>query len=118
MAIINIDELRVSTIIGVLPWERQVKQNIFINLSFEIDAARAAVNDNLEDTTDYSQITKAITEYVGQTQLHLIETLAEKLADFLITEFSLVQLKLKITKPKAILNASGVSIEVIRSRNS
>lgn len=114
MALITIQDLKVSTIIGVLPWERQIKQVLYITISFEVNASQAAIQDNLEETIDYSQIAQSITQYVNQTQLQLIETLAEKLADFLIQEFSLTQLKLKITKPKAIPNATGVSIEISR----
>ena len=56
---IIIRDLLVRCVIGIQDWEREVKQDVRINLDLETDAWLAGESDDFRDTVDY----KAITEF-------------------------------------------------------
>ena len=58
--IIYIKDLRVQTIIGIFGWEREVRQEVSIDLEISFDCKKAAKTDSIEDTIDYKKITKVL----------------------------------------------------------
>jgi FolB domain-containing protein len=81
---IHIRDLAVRTVIGVYPEERREKQDLFINATLYVDLSRAGQSDNIEDTVDYKRIKKAILEEVESSSYHLIEGLAERIAEIIL----------------------------------
>ena len=79
--LIYIKDLRVQTIIGIFGWEREVRQEVSIDLEMTFDCKRAAKTDAIEDTIDYKKITKGIIKFVEESEFQLQETLAEGIAD-------------------------------------
>ena len=53
--IIYIKDLRVQAIIGIFGWEREVRQEVSIDLEMAFDCKRAAKTDAIEDTIDYKK---------------------------------------------------------------
>ena len=60
--------LEVECIIGLIDWERRIKQKVVIDLELPIDCARAAVSDDVVDTLDYLSVASLVREFVGQSQ--------------------------------------------------
>jgi dihydroneopterin aldolase len=54
--------------------------------------------------------------FVGESQFHLVETLAERLAALLLQEFALAWVRLTINKPGAIRHARDVGVVIERRR--
>lgn len=105
--------LKAEGVIGVFDWEREVRQALYVDLVMTTDIKQAAQTDNLADTLDYKAITDMVQAFIAQARYQLIETLAEKLADKIRSEFNVAWLTLTLHKPSAIADASdiGVSIE-------
>jgi dihydroneopterin aldolase len=78
------------------------------------DTAKAAENDELAKTLDYAAISTVIATFANDNPVDLIETLAERLAKYLMTSYSIPWLRLKIGKPGAIHNAMSVGVEIER----
>ena len=78
--IIYIKDLRVQTIIGIFGWEREVRQEVSIDLEISFDCKKAAKTDSIEDTIDYKKITKNIIKFVEGSSFQLQESLAEGIA--------------------------------------
>jgi 7,8-dihydroneopterin aldolase/epimerase/oxygenase len=108
--------LEVDCIIGFIDWERRVPQKVVIDLELPVDCARAAVQDSVKDTTDYKSIAKRVLAFVGASEFHLVETLAQRLADLLLEEFGLSWVRLTINKPGAIRHARDVGVSIERRR--
>ena len=85
--IIYIRDLRVQTIIGIFGWEREVRQEVSIDLEIAFDCKRAAKTDAIEDAIDYKKITKAVIKFVEESKFQLQETLAEGIAELVKNEF-------------------------------
>ena len=112
--IIYIKDLRVQTIIGIFGWEREVRQEVSIDLEMVFDCKRAAKTDSIEDTIDYKKITKGIIKFVEESEFQLQETLAESIAALVKNEYKVNSLKLRISKPGALRHAEDVGVIIHR----
>ena len=112
--LIYIKDLRVQTIIGIFGWEREVRQEVSIDLEMTLDCKRAAKTDAIEDTIDYKKITKGIIKFVEESEFQLQETLAEGIADLVKNEYKVDSLKLRVSKPGALRHAEDVGVIIHR----
>lgn len=114
---IFIEGIEVDTVIGVLDWEREIKQRLVIDLRLNVTSvAKAAKTDDIRHTLDYAAISRRVVEYAQASSYQLIETMAERLAVLLLREFSLAKVKIKVSKPGAVPAAKNVAVEIKRSR--
>nr|VFK39028.1 MAG: dihydroneopterin aldolase [Candidatus Kentron sp. SD]VFK43868.1 MAG: dihydroneopterin aldolase [Candidatus Kentron sp. SD]VFK78521.1 MAG: dihydroneopterin aldolase [Candidatus Kentron sp. SD] len=114
MDIIYLHGLRTTAIIGVFPWERQIRQTVILDLDMAGDVAKAAATDRIEDTLDYKAVAKRVIDFVEKSEFQLVETLAEKVAKIIIEEFQVSWLRLRLNKAGAIRDARDVGIIIER----
>jgi dihydroneopterin aldolase len=115
---VHIQGLSIQTTIGFFEWEKQIKQTLVIDLAMGWNTALAAENDELAKTLDYAEISEKIAEFANNNPVDLIETLAERLAKFLMDTYHIPWLKLKVAKPNAVHNALTVAVEIERGSGS
>ena len=115
MDIIFLGGLTTECIIGIWDWERRVKQKIVVDLEMGADIRRAAGSDRIEDTLDYKRVAKRLLQFVGDSEFQLVETLAERVAEVVITEFSVPWVKVRLNKQGAIRGARDVGILIERT---
>jgi dihydroneopterin aldolase len=106
--------LHIQTTIGFFQWEKEIKQTLVIDVAMAWDTAKAAENDELEKTLDYAEISTAIEAFANDNPVDLLETLAERMATFLMSQFHIPWLQLTIGKPGAVHNAATVGVEIER----
>ncbi|MGH8278761.1 MAG: dihydroneopterin aldolase [Gammaproteobacteria bacterium] len=114
MDTVFIRDLRVPTIVGIYEWERRIRQTVSLDLDMSADIARAARSDSIDDTLDYKAVAKRVTQYVGAAQFKLVETLAEKIADLVRTEFHVAYVKVTLHKPGAVSGSKSVGVSIER----
>jgi len=112
---IFLSALSVECIVGIWEWERRVKQTVIIDIEMAADIRKAAASDRIEDTIDYKKVSKRVLAFVAESQCHLVETLTERIAQIIITEFGVPQVKVRLNKQGAIRGARDVGIEIERS---
>ena len=108
--------LRIQTTIGFYQWEKEIKQTLVIDVEMAWDTAKAAINDELAKTLDYADISLAVERFANENPVDLIETLAERLAKFLMESYHIPWLKLAIGKPGAVHNSETVGVEIERGQ--
>ncbi len=113
---IFLHELEVKCLIGIFDWERKIRQKVVIDMEFPANIKKAAKSDKIKDATDYKKIAKRTIAFVSKSKFYLIETLIERLAETLLKEFSLKEIKLRISKPGAIRGSKHVGVEILRRR--
>ena len=118
MDIIFIRELRIETVIGVYDWERQIKQTVCIDLEMATDIRQAAASDSIEDTLNYKAVAKRLLQFVGDSQFFLVETLGERIAELVMTEFQVPWLRLTLSKPGAVRGSREVGIIIERGERA
>ena len=106
--------LKVKATVGVFEWERQIRQNLVLDLDLRTDAARAAASDELEDSVDYKAISQRVAEFVEASEYKLVESLADALANLIREEFKVDWLRLRVSKPYAVRIAREVGVVVER----
>ena len=75
-----------------------------------------AASENIADTLDYKAVAKRLTDFVGNTKFQLVETLAERVAELILTEFNLGWVRLRINKKGAVRGAVDVGVLIERAK--
>jgi len=114
MDIVYIRELEVRTIIGIYDWEREQKQVVSINLEMRSDIAKAAESDSIEHALDYKAVAKRLIDFVETSEFFLVETLAEKIAAIVLSEFDVKWVRLQLGKPGAVTGSKDVGVIIER----
>jgi dihydroneopterin aldolase len=113
---IFLQDLKVETIVGIWDWERKIRQTVSIDIEMAADVAKAAETDNIEGTLNYKAVAKRVQQFVGDSEYQLVETLAEKIAETILTEFDIAWIQLRVSKPGAIRNAKNVGVVIRRHK--
>jgi 7,8-dihydroneopterin aldolase/epimerase/oxygenase len=109
----QIVDLRVPTQIGVPGVERSRPQTIAFNVHFQIFPSFRDLRDEIGRTVDYGLVAEEIRITAEQNRAQLIETLAEEVADRLITRFPLARVEVELKK-FVLPNTEYVSVKTVR----
>jgi len=109
MATLFIKNLKLKAILGVHPWERQLKQSILINIQFQYDCSSAVNTDDLAHALDYDELTQSLETWVESSSFQLIETFAHALAEEIQKKTSYA-FTLTVEKLHALSQADSVGI--------
>lgn len=112
---VSIRELRVSAVIGVHDWERDIEQTLVFAVDMAADVAKAAASDRISDALDYSAVAQTVTDVVTQGEFQLIETAAERVARQLLADYPLGWVRVEVAKP---LSRDGYTAAVTVERGS
>ena len=116
---IEIRGLRVFARHGVLPEERDSGQHFLIDVEMELDTSAAADADDLSLTVDYAQAASSVAGIVSGETFNLIEALAARICDYLLTLDGVQRATVSVKKPEAPLpvEADWVGVKVTRERS-
>jgi 2-amino-4-hydroxy-6-hydroxymethyldihydropteridine diphosphokinase len=116
MDIVFIQGLKIDTIIGIYDWERKIRQDIVLDIEMSFDIKKAGKSDKIELALNYKDVSKRIITFVKNSKFKLIETLAEKITEIIITEFNVEKVKLTLNKGEALTGAKGVGVIINRCK--
>jgi FolB domain-containing protein len=109
-----IEGLCLETVIGVYGWEREVRQELTLDVEMAWDTAGAAAADDVGAALDYATVAERLREHAAGSRVQLVETLAENLARLLRDEFRVAWLRLRLAKPGAVAAADSVGVLIER----
>ncbi len=118
MDILYIRNLKVDAVVGIFSWEKRIRQPLHLDLEIALDIRKAAATDDIQYALDYKTVSTRLTQFISQSEWHLIETLAEKIAALLMAEFGVTWLRLKLSKPAALPSADSVGLMIERGDKS
>ncbi len=108
--IIKIENLRLQTVVGIFEWEKNVKQDIVINIEIEFDGSEAIEKDDIEFTVDYKSLTKRIISEVEGREFNLIERIAGDVVKIILEDVRVSKATARVDKPGALRFADTVSV--------
>ncbi|OGQ47199.1 MAG: hypothetical protein A3H42_00455 [Deltaproteobacteria bacterium RIFCSPLOWO2_02_FULL_46_8] len=115
---IIIKGLQAKCVIGDYEWERKHLQKVFFDLEVEGDFGDACKKDVLSEASlDYNRLAKEVLIFVEKSSYHLIETLAEAVAQLALRKFPVEAIRVRLTKPAAIKAAEAAIIEIYREND-
>ena len=116
MDTIFLSGLTTECIIGIWDWERKVKQKVVVDLEMAADIRKAAASDSIHDTLDYKSVSKRLLQFISESEFQLVETLTERIAQIIVTEFNVPAVKVRLNKQGALRGSRDVGIMVERTR--
>lgn len=108
--------LKAKTLIGVYEWERQQPQILLLDLDIGTDFLQAAQSDDVADTIHYAQVAEEIISALAEQSFLLLETLAEYVAQFILTRYQALSVKVKVVKPGILASVAQVGVMIERQR--
>lgn len=116
---ITLTGLRVHGRHGVHDYERRSGQEFVVDATVWLDLAAAAATDELAATLDYAALAQRAAKIVAGDPCDLIETVAARLADDVLTDQRVHCVEITVHKPHAALPHpfSDVSVTLVRERS-
>ena len=112
--------LKVRGYHGVFPRERRDGQDFLVDVVVWLDLRAAAASDDLADTLDYGGLAQRVAAIVGGEPCDLIEAVAGRVADEVLTDPRVRAVEVTLHKPQAPipLDFADVAVVVHRSRGA
>lgn len=107
-------DLELIASIGVHPHEKIKPQRIRVSVDLIVSLRPADAPDTLESAVSYEDVVNTIRGMVAEGHVHLIETLAERVAAACLAEPRVSWVKVRIEKPDIFPDAATVGIEIER----
>jgi 7,8-dihydroneopterin aldolase/epimerase/oxygenase len=103
---------------GAFPEENKLGQRFEVDVELRLDLRIAGQTDELEHSIDYGKVFQVVNEIVEHRRYRLLESLAENIADMLLTEFLVPEVLVRVSKPDPPIpgHYKSVGVEVVRSR--
>jgi len=105
---------------GVFEHERRDGQDFVVDVTVWMDLAPAAASDDLADTLHYGELAQSVAAIVGGKPHDLIETVAARVAEDVMTDARVQAVEVVLHKPQAPIELDFADVAVVarRSRRS
>ena len=115
---ITLTGLRASAFHGVFENERRDGQVFVLDVTVSLDFAAAAASDDLELTIHYGELAEEIVGAVERDPVDLIETVAERIAQVVLSHKAAQLVTVTVHKPSAPITVpfDDVAVTITRSR--
>lgn len=111
MGFMDIHDLKVRCIVGILTHERKSEQDLFVDVRLGFDFSEAARTEQIALTIDYTRLVAMLEEWMQREKFQLIETLAERACILITSEWPQIRLcRVTIKKPGALPKARYASV--------
>ncbi len=108
-----IHELTAQCRIGVTEAERANPQTLWLDLELEIDAAKAAMRDDVSAAVDYAELVAHVARFLQSRSFQLLETVAEEVASLILKQFDTPEVIVRVKK-RALPRIESATVEVVR----
>lgn len=95
--------------------ERQLGSHFVVDLEVTTDTTAAAASDDLGDALNYSKVYEAVRRLTEETECRLLETLASRIAEAVLSLPGAEQVLVRVTKePRLPAQTVGFAVEITR----
>lgn len=115
MDMIKIVGLRVYAYHGVKEEEKRKGQPFILDIDIKADLSRARESDDVNDTINYSDVTKCVVKTMLAEKNDLIERAAHRVVEAILAEFPAEEVTVTLKKPRAPVGADFEYMAVVVS---
>lgn len=117
---ITLTGLRANAHHGVFEHERRDGQVFVIDATAHLDLSQAASSDDLDRTVHYGVLAEEIVKAVESDPVDLIETVAERVAQVVLSHRAVVATTVTVHKPNAPITVpfDDVSVTITRAQSA
>lgn len=102
--------------IGVWSYEKGNTQKVRISVDLSVVEGMEHHGDDIGKVVCYNEVVLGIQRIIDAGHIHLVETLAEKIADMSLDNSQVIKARVKVEKLEAVKEAASVGIEIERHR--
>ncbi|MBO6548460.1 MAG: dihydroneopterin aldolase [Rhizobiales bacterium] len=110
---IFIKDLELMAVIGVYDHEKNNRQRVVANIDITVQENPDAA-DEIDEVVCYHKVVKKIQSICENGHVHLLETLAETIAESCLEDKRILAIRVKLEKPEALREAASVGVEIER----
>lgn len=114
--LLKIKNLKLQTIIGIFDWEQTVNRDIIINITIELKDNKVLVSNDISDTIDYDKTVSFIKEMAKNKKFKLVETMAQEIANKIMSDEKVKECIVEIDKVGAVENLESFSVAIKKTR--
>ncbi len=114
MDTVFIHNLIAHPVVGAFEWEQRIQQKVIINLEMQTDVRKSSTHDSLDKALDYKLVAQQVKKFIEKSRFALLETMAEKTAEFVLNEFTTKWVRVRLDKPFAVRGAGTVGVTIER----
>ncbi len=108
-----VDRLRVMASVGILEHELKARQPLVVSVAVEQHgAALIPAADDVHHVLDYRHLRDAVLEEAAAGHVNMLETLAGRIAQRLLTRRTVRRVQVRITKPNIFPDCDGASVDL------
>ncbi|HSH62593.1 dihydroneopterin aldolase [Methyloceanibacter sp.] len=100
--------------IGVYTNEKGVTQRVRFSVDVDVKPAKGALGDDIAQAFDYDTIIHGIKTILGRCHIHLVETVAEQIAEHCLAHPRAARVRVRVEKLDKEPGAVGV--EIVRAK--
>ena len=101
---------------GVYPEEKREGQEFIVDVTMAVDLRPAALSDDVADTVHYGEVADEVVAEIAGPPLDLIETLAARIADRVLTRPLVRSVVVTVHKPSAPITVPFTDVAVTIER--
>ncbi len=109
-------DLEIIASLGIHEHEKAKAQRIIVNIDLSVREGPDALEDDIRNVVSYEVVVRQVESIVAQGHVHLVETLAERIAAACLSDRRVAAVRVRIEKPDIIPNAHSVGVEIERLR--
>lgn len=109
-----VHRLELMASVGIYEVEKRYEQRILVSVDLDVVDDYDGISDRLEDVLDYGAIVDSVRGIVAERHFHLIETLAERIAEACLADHRVTRVQVGIEKPDVVPGCAGVGISIVR----
>jgi dihydroneopterin aldolase len=117
---IKLNEMQFYGFHGLFPEENKLGQRFNVDVTLFVDLTKAGTSDDMNDSIHYGHAYELIKGVVEGEAMNLIETVAQLIADKLLTAFDLLRaVQIKVIKPDPPIpgHYKSVAVEIYREQS-
>ena len=102
---------------GVFEAEREIGQRFEVDVELHLDLRSAGRSDDLDATVNYVDVYTVVKDIVEEQEFDLVESLAEAVAQQILSAYDLERVVVRVRKPHAPIGGitGGVEVEITRT---
>ena len=109
--------IRIDASLGILDWERQVRQPIEVDIEADVDTSELLASGDLAHGVDFTRVIEAVHAVVGARHEDLVEVLADRIAGAVLAATPAQSVRVEVRKYSACASAANhVGVRLVRHR--
>ncbi len=104
--------------LGIHRHEKGTRQRVRINLEISVLDAGVPLADEIHEVVCYEDVADDVRALLAGPHIHLVETLAEKIAEACFADDRVVEARVRVDKLDVFGDAESAGVEIVRTRSS